>query len=70
MPESEAGFQLMELSPYQCRWPINTPEKGELYLFCGASCGIKLPYCKAHSRIAYRNYLDDEPTDNNEVLNA
>jgi GcrA cell cycle regulator len=47
------GCTLLELSPAQCRWPINTPG-AEDFCYCGNDPVKGLPYCLGHARIAYR----------------
>jgi GcrA cell cycle regulator len=47
------GCTLLELSPGQCRWPINTPGADD-FCYCGNEPVKGLPYCLGHARIAYR----------------
>jgi GcrA cell cycle regulator len=44
---------LLELSEQRCRWPISTPG-AEDFCFCGNTPVEGLPYCLAHTRLAYR----------------
>jgi GcrA cell cycle regulator len=44
---------LLELQQWHCRWPINDPG-AEDFRFCGNTHVDGLPYCPAHSRMAYR----------------
>lgn len=46
------GTPLLELSENQCRWPVNEPTKGEVYLFCKASKVGESSYCACHAMIA------------------
>lgn len=53
-PESiafdEASLRIIldDLTPRNCRWPVNTPEPGERYLFCGHETEIGRQYCRHH----------------------
>jgi GcrA cell cycle regulator len=44
---------LFELQQWHCRWPISEPG-AEDFGFCGSARVDCLPYCAAHSRMAYR----------------
>jgi GcrA cell cycle regulator len=44
---------LFELSEERCRWPISTPGAAD-FCFCGKTPLDGLPYCPAHSRLAYQ----------------
>jgi GcrA cell cycle regulator len=44
---------LFELSEARCRWPISTPGAVD-FCFCGNTPLDGLPYCRGHSRLAYR----------------
>src|SRR5258708_22012886 len=48
------GCSLLELSPGQCRWPINEPGAAN-FCFCGSKQVEGLPYCGGHARIAYKS---------------
>lgn len=47
------GTPLLELSESQCRWPVNTPAKDEVYLFCKARKVGGLSYCACHATVAW-----------------
>jgi GcrA cell cycle regulator len=49
----EHRCSLLELSEQRCRWPINTPGEKD-FCFCGNPPLKDLPYCRGHSRLAYR----------------
>ena len=47
------GIGLFEFTDYpdaprHCRWPINWPQKGEEYLFCGEPTQFECSYCPQH----------------------
>ena len=44
---------LVDLSPMQCRWPVNGFD-GDEPIFCGQCCERDETYCVFHQRIAYR----------------
>ena len=44
---------LQELTAQTCRWPISTPGLAD-FCFCGNLPLDGLPYCRGHSRLAYR----------------
>jgi GcrA cell cycle regulator len=44
---------LLDLQRWHCRWPVGDPTS-ENFGFCGNRSVPGLPYCPAHSRIAYR----------------
>jgi hypothetical protein len=49
------GKRLVALKPGQCHYPINDPERGGEFLFCGepiAKSGAN--YCSRHTEIAVR----------------
>jgi len=48
------GCSLLELSPGQCRWPINEPGAAD-FCFCGSKQVEGLSYCVGHARIAYKS---------------
>jgi GcrA cell cycle regulator len=50
---SEQRCSLLELSPVNCRWPINDPGAAN-FAFCGLATVPGLPYCTGHARLAYR----------------
>lgn len=54
-PKETPGTLLIDLEYGQCRWPINSPPRGEPFLFCDDDAIPQHPYCPAHSRIAYNN---------------
>lgn len=39
---------LLELKKGDCRWPCNTPERGEVFLFCGLPADPDRSYCARH----------------------
>lgn len=39
---------LLELKKGDCRWPCNTPERGEVFLFCGLPADPDRSYCAHH----------------------
>lgn len=43
------NLELVDLQRHQCRWPVNTPEKGGKYLFCGHAQAEGSPYCAEHT---------------------
>ena len=45
---------LFDLSPMQCRWPVNGFD-GDEPIFCGQFCERDEAYCAFHQRIAYRS---------------
>jgi len=51
--DSANRCSLLELQQWHCRWPINDPG-AEDFGFCGNKQVDGLPYCPAHSRMAYR----------------
>lgn len=54
-PAASRPCGLLELTNESCRWPIS--EEGAPYLACGALEADVIhgvPYCRTHSRIAYR----------------
>jgi len=48
------GCQLLDLTPSQCRWPINEPGTAD-FCFCGSTKLAGLPYCLGHARLAYKS---------------
>lgn len=54
-PEIRYGklYNLMDLTPRQCRWPVGDP-KEEGFGFCGCESVPGLPYCADHAKIAYQ----------------
>ncbi|MGE0425279.1 MAG: GcrA family cell cycle regulator [Reyranellaceae bacterium] len=40
---------LVELSPRDCRFPVNDAKPGELHLFCGMPAAPAGPYCRHHA---------------------
>jgi GcrA cell cycle regulator len=51
--DSANRCSLFELQQWHCRWPISDPG-AEDFGFCGNKPVEGLPYCAAHSRMAYR----------------
>src|SRR5258708_29725953 len=51
--DSANRCSLFELQQWHCRWPINDPGAAD-FAFCGNKPVDGLPYCAAHSRLAYR----------------
>jgi len=51
--DSANRCSLFELQQWHCRWPISDPG-AEDFGFCGNKQVDGLPYCAAHSRMAYR----------------
>ena len=47
------GCTLLELGQGKCRWPIDSPDREDIY-FCGNEPVHGLPYCAGHARLAYR----------------
>ena len=45
---------LLELESHQCRWPVNSPDNGEGFLFCGHKKQEGSSYCSHHRQRAYR----------------
>lgn len=45
---------LLELTPSSCRWPFGDPQTPGFF-YCGAHNISGIPYCRAHSRIAYNH---------------
>ena len=52
LPEA-AHLTLMQLDSTTCRWPHGDKD----FTFCGASTGIKSPYCAYHARLAMRRVV-------------
>ncbi|WP_291868345.1 GcrA family cell cycle regulator [Bradyrhizobium sp.] len=50
---SEHRCSLFELNQERCRWPISTPG-AEDFCFCGNTPLKGMPYCRGHTRLAYR----------------
>ena len=50
---SEHRCSLFELNKERCRWPISTPGT-EDFCFCGNTPLQGMPYCRGHTRLAYR----------------
>jgi hypothetical protein len=45
----------VELRPGQCRWPVNSPERGGVFLCCSAPVEkSRANYCARHGAIARR----------------
>lgn len=44
---------LFELNKERCRWPVNA--EAEEFSFCGNTPLVGMPYCKGHTRLAYRS---------------
>src|SRR5205807_2358919 len=51
--DSSNRCSLFELQQWHCRWPISDPGAKD-FGFCGNKPVDGLPYCAAHSRMAYR----------------
>lgn len=47
--EACVGVAMVELSPGQCRWPVNDAPCGETHLFCAARAVTGSTYCAAHA---------------------
>jgi GcrA cell cycle regulator len=47
------GRSLLELGPWDCRWPSGTPG-AEDFCYCGRESLDGYPYCLGHASIAYR----------------
>ena len=43
---------LLELEPHHCRWPVNSPDNGEGFLFCGHQKCEGSSYCSHHHEIS------------------
>jgi GcrA cell cycle regulator len=63
-PRKKPGtFTLLDLRPHECKWPVNSPERGGTYLFCGlpiAEAGC--PYCREHVRIGWTGTKSRQPS--------
>lgn len=46
------GIPQVSLSQFQCKWPVNEADRGELHLFCGAPKD-RGNYCEEHQRLVY-----------------
>lgn len=44
---------LLDLTDQMCRWPVNSPERGEEFLFCAHGKERGSPYCSFHESIAW-----------------
>ena len=51
--DSAKACSLLDLQRWHCRWPVGDPTSQD-FGFCGNRSVAGLPYCPAHSRIAYR----------------
>lgn len=47
------GVSMMDLDARSCRWPLGDP-RDERFSFCGDGNIPGLPYCEAHSKVAYQ----------------
>lgn len=43
---------LLDLKRGECRWPCNSPERGDLYRFCGLPADPDRSYCPTHRVLA------------------
>lgn len=50
--EASLKMTLVDLAPRGCRWPVNTPEPKDEYLFCGHQAKLGSTYCKHHAKRA------------------
>ena len=50
--EGAARCSLLELKQGKCRWPLSDPGEAD-FGFCGDEALRSMPYCAAHSRLAY-----------------
>src|SRR6201993_4322320 len=50
-------LSLLELSEATCHWPVGDPASPDFF-FCGGKEIAGLPYCAAHSRVAYQPASD------------
>jgi len=46
-------FEDHPAKPTHCRWPLNSPERGQEYFFCGKPIQAGECYCLRHCRIAF-----------------
>jgi hypothetical protein len=56
------ALELVDLTPYSCRWPVGPGDRWTPQKFCGAPCGgveYNHPYCAPHERKAGRYYRRD-----------
>mgnify|MGYP000032072032 CR=1 FL=1 len=47
MWEPEGAFDILDLKPHQCRWPVST---GDDHKFCGKTQTTGSSYCREHMR--------------------
>jgi hypothetical protein len=53
--EAADALPLAKLQPGQCHWPVNAPERGEVFLYCSAPVAKpRAVYCEAHMRVSVR----------------
>jgi hypothetical protein len=46
------ALPLAKLQPGQCHWPVNAPERGEVFLYCSAPVAKpRAVYCEAHMSV-------------------
>jgi len=50
--QSVARCSLLELKQDKCRWPLSDPGEAD-FGFCGNDALRSMPYCEAHTRMAY-----------------
>jgi GcrA cell cycle regulator len=50
---NRVGVAMLELGALMCRWPLGDPRE-EKFSFCGDGSIPGLPYCEAHSKVAYQ----------------
>jgi len=50
--QSVARCSLLELKQDKCRWPLSDPGEAD-FGFCGTDAVRSMPYCEAHTRMAY-----------------
>jgi hypothetical protein len=47
------GWTLLDLGHGQCHWPLNSPPRGSVYIFCGDPTFNGTSYCEEHHRIGF-----------------
>ena len=54
-------LKLEELDGKSCRFPVNTPDAGQEYLFCGHNKGKNQSYCDAHKKLCNPENREKSP---------
>lgn len=52
-PRKPGPYNLLALRSGDCKWPVNAPPRGEVYLFCGEAAFGSGPYCEYHARLGF-----------------